>query len=394
MKVAIIIERADVILGGAERSVFETASALSSRGVEVDILAASGSGCAKNIRILCGHLRGRRTGFYDFADCLKRHLLENSYDIVHSVLPFDFADIYQPRGGSYVEAISQNAASYPGKVTQFYKRLTAFANVRRNTLFAAERRLCKNPAGPLVVALSEYVKQQFRRHYKLEERRMVVIPNGVKTDEGANNAQVERLRGQIFNMLGPGHSNRPYFLLFVANNFRLKGLSFLIKAIQLASEQKPARDIYLIAAGRDKSQRYRHQAKSCGVDGRIIFLGSVRDIQDVLSIADVAVLPTFYDPSSRFILEALAAGQPVITTRFNGAAELFEDHRHGRVINSPRNVKDLAEAICYFSDRENVKKTSEAIKADNLREKVSIDRVARQLIELYGSIVKEADGQK
>ena len=67
LKVAIIIERADISLGGAERSVFELSGALSARGLDVDILAAKGQTKTKNIHILCADVGGKRTSYFTFA---------------------------------------------------------------------------------------------------------------------------------------------------------------------------------------------------------------------------------------------------------------------------------------------------------------------------------------
>ena len=163
-KVAIIIERADISLGGAERSVFELRAALSALGYTVDILAAKGETNARNIHILCQDTLGERVGYFTFAEALKKHLSQNDYYLIHSVLPFDFADVYQPRGGTYAESIVRNAASYENKLLESYKRLTAFANCRRTTLLRAERQLCKEPNGPVTVALSQYVAEQFKEH--------------------------------------------------------------------------------------------------------------------------------------------------------------------------------------------------------------------------------------
>ena len=112
MKIAIIIERADIGLGGAERSVSEMAEALASLGMDVHVLAAKGTTVKKNTYILCNDLPGKRVGLRVFGRAIKGHLLKNHYDIIHSVLPFGFADIYQPRGGIYAEAARRNAASY------------------------------------------------------------------------------------------------------------------------------------------------------------------------------------------------------------------------------------------------------------------------------------------
>jgi len=387
-KIALIIERMDIALGGAERSIFELAAALSALGLKVDILAAKGRTNAKNIHILCQNTPGKRTCYFTFAKVLKKHLSENHYDIIHSVLPFDFADVYQPRGGSFAEAILRNAASYQNKFIEPCKRLTAFANLRRTMLFQAERRLCKDSNGPVIVALSKYVAEQFKKHYSASDDRIVVIPNGIKVNERIDTGQADKLRRQILAKLGLKEADEPAFFLFVANNFRLKGLTCLIKAMHLASQKNTQRQAYLIVAGNDRAHKYRQLAKKLNVHRKIIFLGPIRHIQTALSIIDVAILPTFYDPSSRYILEAIAANKPVITTEFNGATDLFVNDRHGKVIDRPENSPALAQAISYFTDTNNIQKTSQAIVADNLKEKISISRVAEQLQSLYESILE------
>jgi glycosyltransferase involved in cell wall biosynthesis len=390
-KIALIIERADIALGGAERSVFELAAALSALGLKVDTLAAKGKTNAKNIHILCQNTPGNRTGYFTFAKVLKKHLSENHYDIIHSVLPFDFADVYQPRGGSFAEAILRNAASYQNKFVESCKRVTAFANFRRAILLRAERILCKDSNGPVIVALSKYVAEQFKKHYGVSDDRIVVVPNGIKINKRIDISHADNLRSQILAQLGLKEADNPVFFLFAANNFRLKGLACLIKAMQLVSPNITERKAYLIVAGNDRTHKYRRFAKKLNVHRKIIFLGAVRHIQNALSITDVAVLPTFYDPSSRYILEAIAANKPVITTEFNGAADLFVNDRHGKVIDCAENIPALAQAISYFTDTNNIRKASQAIVADNLEEKISISRVAEQLIPVYESILEKRE---
>ena len=389
MKIAIVIERADIALGGAERSAFELAAALQSLGLDAHVLAAKGKTDAKNIHILCGDILGKRACYFTFANALRKHLAENHYDIVHSVLPFGFADLYQPRGGSFAESILRNAVSYQNKFLESYKRMTAFANFRRTILLRAERKLCKNPDGPLIAAISHYVASQFKQHYGLGDERIVVIPNGIKIHKRVDTAEAEKLRTQTLTHLGIKEADKPVFFLFVANNFRLKGLVALIKAMQSAAERNPDSRAYLVIAGNDRAHKYRRLARKLNIHKRIIFLGPVRHIQNVLSITDVAVLPTFYDPSSRFVLEAIAANKPVITTKFNGATDLFVNDRHGKVIDRPEDICTLAEAVNYFTDTENIQKAAEAIVADNIKEKISISRLAKQLISVYESILEK-----
>ncbi|MHC5059794.1 MAG: glycosyltransferase family 4 protein [Planctomycetota bacterium] len=384
---AIIIERADIALGGAERSVFELASQLSLADVKVTVLAAKGETQAKNIRILCTG-GGKRTSPAEFDKALRDHLIDNRYDIIHSTLPFDFADIYQPRGGSYPEAIIRNAASYENRIVSWYKAATHYANARRLALLRSEKQLCKNSSGTIVAAISEYVKRQFEQHYGLDPERIVVIPNGIKTGKSAEPEKAAKLRRQIFVSLGITEAAGPAFFLFVANNFRLKGLANLIRALALAVQAETKRPIYLVVAGAGSSRKYRLLAKKLGVSKRIVFLGRLRNIQNAISISDVAVLPSWYDPCSRYILEALAAAKPVITTRYNGASEQFVNNRHGMVIDRCDDASGLAGAISFYADPANAAAASDAIRQDNLAEKVSIIRHAKQIAELYGRILK------
>jgi UDP-glucose:(heptosyl)LPS alpha-1,3-glucosyltransferase len=387
-KVAIIIERANIALGGAERSVFELARALSSAGLEVHVLAATGKKTGKNTHILCNS-SVKRTSFNKFSKVLKEHLSLNHYDVIHSVLPFNFADIYQPRGGTYAEAILRNAASYENRFLQSYKRLTSMTNLRRSALLHAERQLCQQADGPLIAALSQYVADQVKQHYKTDTHRIALIHNGVKTNRRTDTKSAERLRTQILGQLDLKETDNPVLLLFVANNFRLKGLNALIKALHLATTIKQAANkVSLIVAGKGKTRKYRHLAKAFNIHHKIVFLGHIKHIHNLLSIADVAVLPTFYDPCSRFILEALAAGKPVITTALNGTIDLFVHDKHGKIIDTPNNISALAEAIGYFSDIGNIRRASDAIIADKLKEKVSINRVAEKLISVYDSIMQ------
>lgn len=400
-KIAIITERADIALGGAERSVFELASALSELGLEVDILAAKGLASAKryggaeqtnarNTYILCQDSPGKRVGLFSFEKRLKQYLSENRYSLIHSVLPFDFADIYQPRGGAYAESIVRNAASYQNKFLSSYKELTAFANFRRTRLLQAERQLCKGPDGPVIAALSQYVAEQFKRHYAVNAERIVVIPNGVKINKQVDEKQAERFRTQILAQLGLKEADnsldsardRPALFLLAAHNFRLKGLSAAIRALKY-------KKVHLIVVGNDKAHKYIRLAKKLSVEKQILFLGAVQNIQNILSVTDVAILPTFYDPCSRFILEALSADKPVITTRFNGAIDLFTNNRHGKVVDEPTDIPALAEAIGYFSNANNIQKASQAIIADNIKDNISINRVAKQLESLYKGILEK-----
>lgn len=320
IKVAIINERASVALGGAERSAAELTDALQQSGVDAHLIAATGQQVisANNIHILFPQMQTKRVSFLSFGNATIEHLQKNHFDIIHSFVPFDFADVYQPRGGSYPEAIIRNAASFQNKFVGCLKRFTAFANIRRTVIQRAEKKLCMKENGPVVASLSNYVAEQFKKHYALDEHRIVVILNGIKFDNKIDTADTLKIRSKIMEDFGEKQTDKATLVLFVANNFRLKGLSALINAIYLTKAKKSDSSIFLLVAGSDNPDKFKALASTLGIEKQIQFVNYVPDIQKLLEIADVAVLPTFYDPSSRFILEAIAAGKPVITTRYNG----------------------------------------------------------------------------
>ena len=389
MKIAIITEKSDVSIGGAERSVFEMSSALITRGTDVTILAARGTSHTKYVKPLCEDIPGKRVSLSNFTTALRKHFVQNQYDVIHSILPIDFADVYQPRSGSCPAAIERNAATYENSVAAAFKRATAFLNFRRSALGAAEKQLCENPNGPIVAALSEYVAEQFRHYYGLDCSRIAVVANGVKTDKNADPTEFAEVKKRILESYDSGV--KPVFFLFAGHNFRRKGLKPLIKALHRAKAANAAP--HLFVAGTDRPASYYRLAKKLGIKQQISFLGKASDIQNILAISDVAVLPTFDDPASRFILEALATGKPVITTRYNGAVDQFSGGRHGIVVDEPTDIDALAKAILYFCDAANIQKASAAIAADKLKEKVSMDRHAKELIELYKHIIAKRAGK-
>ena len=73
IKAAIIIERADISLGGAERSVYELTAQLAAMGVKVTTLAAKGSIVNENFHILCNDVESKRVSIGRFGKSLKKH---------------------------------------------------------------------------------------------------------------------------------------------------------------------------------------------------------------------------------------------------------------------------------------------------------------------------------
>lgn len=386
MKVALLTERVDIALGGAERSVRDLAEELNRRGLDVTIVAAVGDNCGDAAHILCPDRKGKRTALAIYEKALEKHLQNRRYDLIHSTLPILSADVYQPRGGSYREAMLQNIRSYPNPAARIFKRTFHFLNHRRTEYMKAEENLLRINQKVIVAALSKYVKEHFAQHYGLADERIAVICNGVSLPQPPREDAITALRNKILERACLRYNSQAVIFLFAANNFRLKGLRELILA-QSKAAQIASTPLVLAVAGKEKPSSWRNLAWLKGIDSQIVFLGPLPDMDTALEAADAVVLPTWYDPSSRFILEALAAGKPVITTALNGAAEFVRHGRHGFVLDRPADIVPLADALVRLSKREIRQSMTQAIAEDNLREMVSIARHAEQLILLYKKIL-------
>jgi len=380
---AIIIERAQIGLGGAERSVSELTGELRRQGVQATILAARGE-ASEQVRVLCG-TGGGRTPLKTFEAAVRAHLNETSYDIVHSTLPIAGADIYQPRGGSYRETMLRNAASYAGRFQRFVKLSTHALNFRRLEYQRAEERLCAD-GRTIIAALSEYVRDQYRRHYGLADERIRVIANGVNTEYDPALLTDTARRHMLCELTQTDPAQPSVFFLFAANNPRLKGLRPLLHAMRKAVDQSRQVRPVLIVAGSKGFGPYGGLVKELGLAGHVHSVNAVDGIWPLLAACDAAVLPSYYDPCSRFILEALAMGRPVITTRFNGASERYVHLRHGIVIDDPDDILQLGGALTHYCDPSKIELAGKAIAEDNLRDAVSIRKHAETLINLYETI--------
>jgi len=384
MKIALIIERFNIALGGAERSVYEIAERLRQTGRQVTLLASVAPADASGVISLCGHDPHKRISFAIYRDALNAHLKTNHYDLVHSTLPLTVADVYQPRGGSYIETYIRNAASYPNPLTAAFKRATYFTNLKRMQYLRAEQDLCRN-GHAVIAALSHYVRDQYKRHFNLPDERIFMTPNGVNTELAIDAAAAAKKEQDIARALKLDRTNAT-LLLFGANNFRLKGLYDLLYAMAAFKRQSPNRRIALIVAGSGKQTPYRRLAAKWNIADDIYFTGYTDSIQDYLSICDAAVLPSYYDPCSRFILEGLAIAKPVLTTRYNGASEYYQHLRHGIILNEPNNLHAFVEGLDALSQPRKRQAMSVAIRQDNLKPTVSIEMHCDVLMKLYENL--------
>jgi len=398
MKILLIKEHLKLTRGGAERSTAELADCLTELGHNVTVAAAqvqfddSIAPAWQMSELDLSGAGGRTARWQAFGNAVQRLRETESFDVTHSMEPVPGADFYQPRGGCLLYGALRHVQSFSNPCVRAVKRAALSLNRGRAHKIAAERRLCKE-SSTVILALSDYVAQQYRELYQVPQARLLVVPNGIVPDafiSAETHQQAEHLRRVLDRQ---GHRT---LLIFVAENLRLKGLMPLIKAVALAKNGRvgnllptcSSNDLDLLrilVVTQEDASAYWRAARRLGVGEQFVFVGPTRQMPQLLAASDGLVLPTYHDACSRVVLEALAAGKPVITTRFNGAAD-FVKPDYGVLIDSPDDIPALAAALRTLCDPNRQATMCAAIDCDGLVEKVSMRRHARQLAEVYSHL--------
>jgi glycosyltransferase involved in cell wall biosynthesis len=170
------------------------------------------------------------------------------------------------------------------------------------------------------VAVSQHVAARLRERFGVPDTRIAVIPNAVAiVDPVPPSAQ---LRAEL-----AGSDGTCPIVLAVARLDPQKGIEHLVRA---AAEVPGA--IFVIAGDGPDREGMEALARSLGVDRRVRFLGHRRDVPELLAACDLFVLPSLYEGLPLSVLEAMAAGIPVIATAIGGTDEVVRNGETGTLV--------------------------------------------------------------
>ncbi len=379
MRIALVIENFYPAAGGAERNLHEVARHLSRRGHDLTVLCGSG---VRRMEDLPGlRIETCPTGkprdawhLWRFARWADQRLELGGFDASLSVTMAVPATILQPLGGTVRETLRRNVAIREHPWSRLGKRISYGLSPKQRMLLLLERRSLAHPRVRCIAALSRYVVQQIEQGYGVRDGRVRLICNAVDLPTFSE-VEREHYRRHIRMAFGIPDDTTAY--LFSAFNPRLKGIVPLLHATRHLRDRGIAAMLMLTGCIGYAEQRL---AASLGIRDRLRIVGPTQKMGQVFCAVDVTVLPTFYDPASRVVIESLIAGTPTITTSYNGAADLMRrpDGRVcGRVIENPADVEALTEAMAALADPDERQRCREA--ADGLADELSMARHVDQL---------------
>jgi UDP-glucose:(heptosyl)LPS alpha-1,3-glucosyltransferase len=358
MKIALGIRDFSPSRGGAERYLVDLMRFLVQEGHEVHVFAHRFD---EGIEGLYLHTvtpfpfpKGLR--ILSFALKCNQQMKRDKFDVIMGVGNTWQADLLQPHGGVHWKWFWRSLRAYKSPWLWGAKFLGKILSLKQWVEGIVEDAPYRKGVKK-IVAISEMVKRDIVDCYGIPEEKIEVIYNGVDTEHfhPRNKEYREKIRSRY------GLSPQDVVLIFVSHNFRLKGLRYLIQALPLI--RKKNGNVKLLVVGRDNNGPYWHLAKKMGCGEDVFFAGGVRDLERYYPSADILVHPTFYDACSLVVLEALASGIPVITTKYNGAGGIISDGQEGFVLEDPTEVETLTEKILYLSDPIRLQKVSIAARA-------------------------------
>jgi UDP-glucose:(heptosyl)LPS alpha-1,3-glucosyltransferase len=354
--------------GGAERYLVDLCIRMAAEGYEVHVYV--GRCDVVDSRIHFHSVKTipfpRSLRLLSFAVRATKEIESGNYDITFGVGNTLRANILQPHGGVHWAWFWRSLKAYDHSILWMIRFLGRVFSLKQwvNGWVEDAPYQGKNPQG--IIAISDMVKRDMMHWYQIPEERIHVVYNGVDIERF--HPRNRRHREEIRRRHGIGDE---FVILFVSNNFRMKGLGYLIKALAHIKRENFS-PFKLLVLGRDRQNSYLHLARKMGIMEDLVFAGSTHEPEEYYGASDLLVHPTFYDACSLTVLEALASGLPVITTYSNGASGIITQGQEGFVISDPRDAQSLVEKISFFSNREKIEKASMA--ARHLAESYSHER--------------------
>jgi len=215
----------------------------------------------------------------------------------------------------------------------------------------------------LVVVPSEGLKREIVREYPFVAQKMQVIPNYIDWEFMQPDEYFDR--GRWRSKLGFGDND--IVAAFTAlGEFERKGLPFVLEAISQMTTQKV--NLLVIGGQKHEVDYYREWTNKLGINERVRFVGLQKDIRPYLWSSDVFVFPSVKETFPLAVIEAAAAGLPLIVTRLYGVEEFMRDGEIGFVVErSPEALKAALERFVSLP----------------MRQRLEMGKAAKEVVKQY-----------
>jgi len=233
-----------------------------------------------------------------------------------------------------------------------------------------------------VIVCSQSMKNEIGGHFNLPLDKVDVIPNAI--DPTKYQTSVER--GSVRQRYGVGYGEK--LILCVGRLVPQKGIEYFIRAIPSIAKRYPEAKFIIVGEGWSRDI-LEAEARASGQGRKIQFTGfaSDKEVINLMTSADVLVVPSVYEPFGIVALEGMASGVPVVASQVGGLSEVIEHNRTGLFVY-PRSPESIAWGIDrVLSDPDHAKWLTENAK-EKLHKAYSWEAVAMKTVEVYRKVVE------
>lgn len=375
----------DSKFGGGSVIVCRLAELSKSMGWEVDVLTTDpvlrALLLARDIRVIDMDVIWRQINLVRDLKGLLRlwwFLSRSKYDIVHT---------HTSKAG-FVGRLAARLAGIPVILHTVHGFAFHEASSRRALRVYAFLETFAAYACDLMITVSQY-----HRRWALElgissAQKLIAIPNGI----AAARVCVERGRESVRREVGVAAATM--LLLSTGRLAKGKGIEYLLEAAQVVARENTVSFKLVFAGTGPLHESLKQRVYELGLHEQVIFLGFRDDIGDLLAASDVVVLPTLREGLSIALLEAMAAGKPIITTTIGSNLEATNDGAAALLVPA-KDVAALARAITRFYEDASLR-VAKSLKAKEIfdhhyTEDRMLESYRAQYLELVEHKIDSAD---
>lgn len=233
----------------------------------------------------------------------------------------------------------------------------------------------------IFLCVSESEKEESLRLKFVFPERVRVICNGVNPNL-FRNIEIDRRK----YLKEWGFPEEAFVIGCVARLERMKGHPCLIQAFAQVQRKYPKSRLLLVGDGPDRVLA-EQEVKSLGLEDKVCFAGFRHDIPQVLTACDIFVSASLKEGMPYTLIEAQAAGVPVVATDVIGNKDVIVDHETGLLVPA-ENPQKMAEAIVYMIEHQGHAKMLAKKGQNRVDSYFTVDSVTRQLFDIYKELMK------
>jgi len=361
MKLA-LIRRQFASVGGAELYLQRLLGALVVAGHDIHLYTERWEGAAEGVTVHEVPVKARRAlRPVVFAEAVAGLLAGETYDLVFSLERTVQQDVYRAGDGVHAVWLEQRK-----RYATWWRRPFVGMRAFHANMKALEARTFDPANTRHIIVNSDMVRREILARFTFPAEHIHLVRNGVdvsRFQRGDRSATRARF----------GFADDDFVLLFVGSGWERKGLGFLVQLMRRWQSTEPKVKLLVVGKGRLGNP-----------PPNVILAGPMKKVEDAYAAADLMTFLPIYEPCANVIAESLASGLPVITSAFNGAAELIEEGVNGHVLADPSDLAALENAIRFW-------KASPAARPVPSSRPLDLDTNVRETLRVLEMVAGEKD---